>query len=252
MSFRVPRKAILTLARLKYFQTSVTHDDVLSDVAGTQRCFYDRVEDVYRLFDPGDRTNLSGEQLSPTHASLPIPADTQKPTSSNPEEAALTLTTEAGWSSTLCAGCESPTPAPVILWSSASFGDICLSCASFNRRIGSSLLDRMAMVSGGPDDYHFLPSLHAKIRPKAIHDAEVVEEYSKEYIILPTTSLVTPTHIKSASLPPIDDVAFQLVIRMDTIMGPATSTKAGAIAVGFRCPAHYRRNQERKEGTLSW
>ncbi|KAF7306348.1 Serine/threonine-protein phosphatase 2A activator [Mycena indigotica] len=69
----------------------------------------------------------------------------------------------------------------------------------------------------GLDDYHFLPFLfgsaqlrgHKYIRPKAIHDAEVVEEYSKEYIYFACIQFINS--IKSASLrwhsPMLDDIS---------------------------------------------
>ncbi|KAF7762073.1 hypothetical protein Agabi119p4_8666 [Agaricus bisporus var. burnettii] len=69
----------------------------------------------------------------------------------------------------------------------------------------------------GLDDYHFLPFLwgsaqlrgHKYIRPKAIHDPEVVEEYSKHYIYFACIAFINS--IKSASLrwhsPMLDDIS---------------------------------------------
>ncbi|KAE9405622.1 Phosphotyrosyl phosphatase activator [Gymnopus androsaceus JB14] len=69
----------------------------------------------------------------------------------------------------------------------------------------------------GLDDYHFLPFLwgsaqlrgHKYIRPKSIHDAEIVEEYAKEYIYFACIKFINS--IKTASLrwhsPMLDDIS---------------------------------------------
>lgn len=69
----------------------------------------------------------------------------------------------------------------------------------------------------GLDDYHFLPFLfgsaqlrgHKYIKPKSIHDSEIVEEYAKEYIYFACIQFINS--IKSASLrwhsPMLDDIS---------------------------------------------
>ncbi|KAH6911592.1 Phosphotyrosyl phosphatase activator [Coprinopsis sp. MPI-PUGE-AT-0042] len=69
----------------------------------------------------------------------------------------------------------------------------------------------------GLDDYHFLPFLwgsgqlvdHKFIRPRAIHDAEVVEEYAKDYMYFACIAFINS--IKTASLrwhsPMLDDIS---------------------------------------------
>ncbi|KAJ3090398.1 Serine/threonine-protein phosphatase 2A activator 2 [Physocladia obscura] len=69
----------------------------------------------------------------------------------------------------------------------------------------------------GLDDYHFLPFLfgsaqfydHKHLRPKCIHDPEILEEFSKDYMYLSCIKFINS--IKTASLrwhsPMIDDIS---------------------------------------------
>lgn len=69
----------------------------------------------------------------------------------------------------------------------------------------------------GLDDYHFLPfifgssqlSSHRHLRPKSIHDKEILEEFSKDYMYLACINFINS--IKTASLrwhsPMLDDIS---------------------------------------------
>lgn len=69
----------------------------------------------------------------------------------------------------------------------------------------------------GLDDYHFLPFIfgssqlasHRHLRPKSIHDAEILEEFSRDYMYLACINFINS--IKTASLrwhsPMLDDIS---------------------------------------------
>ena len=119
--------------------------------------------------------------------------------------------TEAAWNSTFSVGCK-PLPFPSDLHHSLSPPSICLERLSIlspsdhkslviqvfwryitvMRLLQSTYWLEPAGSHGvwGLDDYHFLPFLfgsaqlrgHKYIRPRAIHDPEMVDEYAKDYM----------------------------------------------------------------------
>ncbi|KAF7331629.1 F-box domain-containing protein [Mycena kentingensis (nom. inval.)] len=253
--FRAPTKVILTPTQLEYFQTSQTHNDVLtyigvlneavvsvklsgecsqSDGVTAILTVLDTVENTAqnippvenaasRFGNPAFRTFYDRMALT-LHESLPIPAEARE------EVAAYFI---ESWGNRTRIDYGSGMELNFLCWlmclerlgALQASDHTALVIRVFWRylRIMRTLQSTYWLEPAGShgvwglDDYHFLPFLfgsaqlrgHKYIRPKAIHDAEVVEEYSKEYIYFACIQFINS--IKSASLrwhsPMLDDIS---------------------------------------------
>ncbi|KAH9474472.1 Serine/threonine-protein phosphatase 2A activator 2 [Psilocybe cubensis] len=259
MSFKNPRKAILTKPQLEYFQSSKTHQDIVSyietlneAVVGTRltdECpmsngasavlgLFDQVEKLAketppvdnkasRFGNPAFRTfyDKIAENSESFHTSLP-----NLPQESIPE---ISVYFNEAWGNRTRIDYGSGMELNFLCWI------ICLDRLgvlqeSDHKAIVLKIFWRYIQVMRvlqstywlepagshgvwGLDDYHFLPFLfgsaqlrgHKYIRPKAIHDAEIVEEYSQYYMYFACIAFINS--IKTASLrwhsPMLDDIS---------------------------------------------
>lgn len=259
MAFQVPRKAILTKEQLEFFQTSKTHQELVSyievlndavvGVRLTDECslstgaaavlvLLDSVERVARdtppvensasrFGNPAFRTFYDRvSEISPElHASLPgLPSEAI-------EE--LSVYFSEAWGNRTRIDYGSGMELNFLCWL------LCLErlqvlqetdhkaivirlfwrYINIMRILQSTYWLEPAGSHGvwGLDDYHFLPFLfgsaqlrgHKYIRPKAIHDPEIVEEYSKDYMYFACIAFINS--IKTASLrwhsPMLNDIS---------------------------------------------
>ncbi|KAF9461796.1 Phosphotyrosyl phosphatase activator [Collybia nuda] len=259
MSFQAPRKAILLPEQLAYFQTSKTHQDIVSyievlnkSVTGvklTDECsespgvvaileMLDEVEEVAnntppvensasRFGNPAFRTFYDKiSEIAPSlHETLPrLPQEAI-------EEVSVYFT--EAWGNRARIDYGSGMELNFLCWL------ICLErlgvieegdhraliikvfwrYIQIMRILQSTYWLEPAGSHGvwGLDDYHFLPFLfgsaqllgHKYIRPKSIHDADIIEEYSKYYIYFACIKFINS--IKTASLrwhsPMLDDIS---------------------------------------------
>ncbi|TFK31620.1 hypothetical protein BDQ12DRAFT_618593 [Crucibulum laeve] len=259
MSFKVPRKSILSKEQLEYFQRSKTHQDIVSyievlnnavvGVKLTDECsesagitaildVLSRVEQIAkdtppvensasRFGNPAFRTfyDKVGELSPSLHEKLP-----NLPGESIPE---VSVYFNEAWGNRTRIDYGSGMELNFLCWllclerlgvvqesdHKALVIKVFWKYIQTMRILQSSYWLEPAGSHGvwGLDDYHFLPFLfgsaqlkgHKYIRPKAIHDAEIVEEYSHHYMYFACIWFINS--IKTASLrwhsPMLDDIS---------------------------------------------
>ncbi|KAH8112782.1 Phosphotyrosyl phosphatase activator [Phellopilus nigrolimitatus] len=259
MSYVSPRKRILTKEQMEAFQTSKTHQEIISyietlneSVVGvklTDECtmsegvksvlnVLDKVEELARNTPPIDNSDSRfgnpafrafydkiSENSSSLHTTLP-----NFPEDATPE---VSMYFNEAWGNKTRIDYGSGMELNFLCWL------ICLErlkvfeetdhkalvikvfwrYIEVMRVLQSSYWLEPAGSHGvwGLDDYHFLPFLfgsaqligHKYLRPKSIHDKDVVDEYSKHYMYLACIKFINS--IKSASLrwhsPMLDDIS---------------------------------------------
>ncbi|PPQ79012.1 hypothetical protein CVT25_002321 [Psilocybe cyanescens] len=216
MSYQVPRKAILSKEQLQYFQESKTHQDIVS--------YIETLNDAVIGSKLTDDCSMSNNSKS-FHDGLP-----NLPSESIPE---ISVYFNESWGNRTRIDYGSGMELNFLCWL------ICLERLgvlqeSDHKAIVLKIFWRYIQVMRilqstywlepagshgvwGLDDYHFLPFLfgsaqlrgHKYIRPKAIHDAEIVEEYSQHYMYFACIAFINS--IKTASLrwhsPMLDDIS---------------------------------------------